>query len=267
MNVASEDQLSVLSQNTPLEPSFTRIMVPRFGLVSQDKTEESGTGKNKKIDVVAASGTFYIERETDELVTKEDGAQSKKWQKEYLDENNQEAIILYYRKQLRYYDEKEEKYTSSPIFDNDDEQVVLFKDRKEVARGTVAELKALYPGVDTRGRRVSKLQDEKIMYILRDGEIYQLNLSRSNLWAFQKYASKVRVSTVVTIFGSEAKTKGTIEWSQLTYTAKRVLTSEEATMAIEKISEIKEAISSEKEFYAGNSTQSSQADKDFDEKF
>jgi hypothetical protein len=249
MNVASDEQLAVLAQAFPQEPSFTRILAPRFGMASQDQTEEVGKGKEKKINVIAAAGTFYTERESDEVVVGEDGSEKKVWRKEWLDNEHPEVIILYQRKQLRYYDEGEQKYVSSPIFDTDDEQVVLFKDRKEVARGTVSELKALYPGVDKKGKAVSKLKDEKVLYVLMDGELYQMNLHGSSLWSFSAYARKVAPPTVVTMLGSEHNENGQVSWEKMTFAPKRPITKAEADEVIAKITDIREAIASEKAFF------------------
>lgn len=263
MTVASETQLAQLAQEFPQEASFSRILLPRFGLLSQDKTEEVGTGRNKKINLIAAAGTFFTEKETEEVTVRDDGTEAKVWEKNYLDEEHPEVIILFQRKQLRYYDEAEEKYTSSPIFDRDDETVVLFKDRQEVARGTVAELKKLYPGVDKKGKPISLLKDEKILYVLLDGEVYQMNLHGSSMWSFQAYARKVVPPSVVTVLGSSAEQKGDIKWNKMTFSAKRKVTGEEADEVLAKIGEIKEAIIAEKQFFAGQNGES-EVDKQFD---
>lgn len=253
MTVASDAQLAELSADFPMEASYTRMMLPRFGMASQDRTEEEGTGRNKTIKIVAAAGTFFIEKESEDTVTREDGTEGKVWNTDYLDEENPEIIILFQRKQLRYYDEEDKKYTSSPVFDSNNETVVLFRDRKEFARGTVEELKAMFPGKDKKGKDISLLKDEKILYVLVNGDLHQLNLHGSSMWAFTKYAGKVVPPSVVTILGSEAKENGAVAWNQMTFTAKRKLTSEEAEMAIAKLSEIKRAIAGEKEFFAGKS--------------
>lgn len=265
MTVASDQQLAELGADFQQEPSFTRMLLPRFGMLSQDKTEEVGTGRTKKINLLAAAGTFYFERETEEVAIREDGSESKVWEKEWIEDERPEIVILYKRRQLRYYDEAEEKYTSSPVFDRDDEVVVLFKDRAEVARGMVAELKALYPGVDKKGKPISLLKDELILYVLVDGEMHQLNLHGSSMWSFQAFARKIKPTTVVTVLGSTSEKKGDIAWNKMSFTAKRVLTAAEAEVSIAKIAEIKEAISGEKEFFAGQAEGgASKLDKEFD---
>jgi hypothetical protein len=265
MNVASDEQLAALAQELPQEPSFKRVMLPRFGLQSQTKTEEVGTGKNMKLNILARAGTFFTERETDEVTVREDGSESKVWEKtDFEDEVIPEGIIFFKRYQLRYYDEAEEKYTSSPVFDSMDEQVVLFKDRKEVARGSVSELKALYPGVSKKGKPISKLNEEKILYVLIDDEVFQLNLHGSSMWAYDKYAARMPVAQVVTQFGSTAEEKGDIKWNKMSFTAKRKITGEEATRVLGLIAEIKSAISGEKEYFAGIENADSALDKQMD---
>lgn len=263
---ASQEVMASLSAEFPQEASYVRIQMPRFGMISQDKLKEEGTGKNKKITVEVAEGTFYTDRETENTVTREDGTEGKEWQKDYLDTENPEVIILFQRKQLRYYDSSEEKYTSSPIYDRDDEEVVLFKDRAEVARGTPAELKALYPGVDRKGKAISNLKEEKILYVLFNGELMQMNLKGTSLWSFQAFARKVSPPTVITMLGAEHCEQGETKWSKTTFTPKRQITADEAETVMAKIQEIKEAIASEKAYFAQDSEAVAEK-KSLDEKF
>lgn len=267
---ASQEVMAALSSEFPQEASYTRIMVPRFGMVSQDKLKEEGTGKNKKITLEVAEGTFYTDRETENTVTREDGTEGKEWQKDYLENEKPEVIILFQRKQLRYYDSGEEKYTSSPIYDRDDEEVVLFKDREEVGRGTPAELKAMYPAVDRKGKPTSGLKEEKILYVLFEGELMQMNLKGTSLWSFQSFARKVAPPTVVTILGAEHCEQGETKWSKMTFTPKRQITAEEAELVMAKIQEIKEAIASEKAYFAQDNevvAEKKSLDAKFDKEF
>jgi len=125
--------LAQLQESYPVEPKTNKILLPRLALVTQDKTE----GKGKAMKVVAEAGTFFIERQTDEVT--DEGKQV--WEKEELGEEI-EGIILFQRKQLRFYDEGTEQYTSSPVYDMDDEVLPLWCDRNEVDRGTPKELKS-----------------------------------------------------------------------------------------------------------------------------
>lgn len=243
--VVDQDQLAVLRQNYPVEPGFTRALLPRISMVSQDKTEVTGKGKDKKVKVTDAAGTFYIERQTDE--TDEFG--KKIWSKEELGESFN-GIIVYRRKQLRYYDEGTQMYTSSPIYDEDTEIVPLFCDKKEVARGTPATLKAGYQFTDTNGKVKSKLEENRILYVLYGDELFQLNLRGSSMWSFLAYARKVLPPSVVTTFSSEAMEKGDIEWNKMTFQVLSSLAGDEIDEVLAKIADIKQTIAEEKAYFA-----------------
>lgn len=239
----SEESLALLRESYPVETTFQRIMLPRLGLVSQDVTE----GKGKAMKVVTEAGTFYTEKQTDEL----DENDKKIWEKEEIGIGI-EGIVLFQRKQLRFYDSSNETYTSSPIYDNDEEVIPLFCNKQEVDRGTPAELKAKeeYQGLSAKGKPISKLEDNRILYVLYNGEVYQMNLRGTSMYAFKKYASTTLPNSVVTAFGSEAKENGSISWSQMTFQVSRQLNQKEANDIIKRVQEIKEAIMAEKGQYA-----------------
>lgn len=235
----NEDVLAELRASYPSEPGALKIQLPRLGFHSQDKTE----GKGKAMKVVAEAGVFYTELQTDEV----DENNKKIWQKEEIGTSFQ-GTILFKRKQLRYYDESTEKYISSPVYDTDDEVVPLFCDKKEIARGTPAELKAGYEYVKD-GKVKSKLEENRILYVLYKDEIYQLNLRGSSMYSFMSYARSTLPPSVVTKFGSESKEKGTIAWNQMTFTVVRQLDVDEAAGVLEKVQKIKNTIAVEKQQY------------------
>jgi len=242
---ASAESLAVLANMVPQEQGFTRIMLPRLGLFSQDKTE----GKGKAMKVVTEAGTFYTDRETDEV--NEEG--KKVWVKDVIDGLSIDATIIYQRKQLRHYDEATEEYTSSPIYDTDDEVVVLFKDKKEIARGTPKELKARPEYQFTKeGKTRSSLEENKILYVLYNDELYQMNLRGTSMYAYADYARKTTptVAAFLTSIGTEAMEKGSISWTKMVFSIARALNADEVANVIEKVTEIKNAISAEKSFYA-----------------
>jgi hypothetical protein len=257
-NVASDKQLAELQSEFPTEPTFNRIFLPRLGLVSQDKTE----GKGKKMKVVAEAGEFFIERQTEE-VNPDTGY--KIWERDEIGEEF-EGVILYQRKQLRMYDENTEKYSSTPIYDNEDEVLPLFCDKKQIEKGTPQELKAIYEYEGDNGRMKSKLEDNRIVYVLYKGEMYQMNLRGSSMYSYMSYTRKTTPNTVVTTFNSEAKEKGSIEWNQMTFDAKRPLSSKEADEVIAKTVEIKEAIVAEKAHFA-NKNEEGQRDDETDKEY
>lgn len=267
---ASEEALALLRQEYPTEMGFNRTLLPRFGLVSQDVTEEVRDPKTKKktLNIVAEAGTLYTEKQGEEEEEGEDGVKRKKWERTDLGAET-EGVILYQRKQLKYYDESTEKYTSSPVYDTDDEVIPLFLEKKEIARGTPLELKKLYPGVNQAGKAVSKLEDNRILYVLIDGDIHQLNLRGSSMYSFLTYARKTLPPSVLTKFSSEAKEKGSINWNMMTFEAVRGLTESEVQEVLEKVGEIKGGIETEKAYYAANApsdeqaASKKQADEDF----
>lgn len=239
----NEEVLAELRASYPSEPSALRIILPRIGMYSQDKTE----GKGKAMKVIAEAGVFYTERQTDE-VNEDTG--KKIWDKEEIG-TKFEGIILYQRKQLRHYDENNDKYTSSPVYDTDDEIVPLFCDKKEVDRGTPAELKSRpeYQYVKD-GKTKSKLEDNRILYIMYKENMYQMNLRGSSMYSYMTYARSVIPSTVVTKFGSEAKEKGTIAWNQMTFTIARDLDAEELQEVLTTVQKLKNTIAVEKQQYS-----------------
>lgn len=245
----SEESLQALRDLTPQEAGFTRVMLPRITFKSQDVTE----GKGKAMKVIVEAGTFIEERETDD----EDEDTGKKiWDKTELG-SEIEGIILVPRKQLKYFDESTEEFTSSPVYDEDTEIVPLFCNKVEIARGTPAELKKGYEYVKD-GKTKSKLEENRILYILRGEEIFQLNLRGSSMYSFLAYARKTLVPSVVTKMNSESKEKGSIAWNQMTFVPSRVLSQDELNDVISKIREIKQGIADEKAYF-GNQAQTTGA--------
>jgi len=251
----NEDVLAELRGSYPTEPSALKIMLPRLGMVSQDVTE----GKGKAMKVVSEAGTFFIESQTDEI---DEATGKKKWDREEIGTTIQ-GVILYQRKQLRYYDEANEKYTSSPVYDTDDEIVPLFCDKKEIARGTPGDLKKNYEYVKD-GKVKSKLEENRILYVLYKGTKYQMNLRGSSMYSFMSYNRTTLPPSVLTKFGSESKEKGTIAWNQMTFSVVRQLDGDESVEALENIRSIKNAIAVEKASYAAVVAKDTADDKAMD---
>lgn len=255
-NVLTNEQLAELRENFPQETSFNRIMLPRLGLVSQDVTE----GRGKAMKVTAEAGMFFTEHETDEL----DENGKKIWKREEIGKEL-EAIIFFSRNQLKFYDEATEKYTSSPVYDDPNEVVPLFCEKQEVARGTVAELKKKYEYTDKDGKIKSRLEDNRVLYVWYKDEAYQLNLRGSSMYAFQKYARVTLPPSVITKFSSEPRTKGDVEWNQMTFVPVRPLTVEETDNILKMIKETKSFIQAEKQFYGKKEEVKGDIDKELDE--
>lgn len=238
----TDEQRALLGQMTPQEQGFTRIMLPRLGMYSQDKFE----GKGKSAKLVKEAGMFYTEVETDE----KDGEGKKIWNKEEIG-TVMEGVVLYHRKQLSHYDDATQKYTSSPIYDSAEDIVPLFCDKKEIHRGTPTELKAKYAYTDPKDGKVkSSLEELRVLYVLKDGQVYQMSLRGSSMWSFSTYAKSCLVSAVLTKFSSEAKENGAIAWNQMSFDAVRELTPEEADTVIDNVQKISTSIASEKAYFA-----------------
>jgi len=240
--VVSADVLAQLKESYPIEESFHRLLLPRLGLRSQDVRE----GKGKAMKVTEEAGTFYIERQTDELNEND----KKIWKKEEIG-TQVEIIILYHRKQLRFYDSSNEIYTSSPIYDTNDQVIPLFCNKVEVDRGTPDELKSrpIYQGISAKGKPISKLEENRILYALYKNEMFQVSLRGTSMYAFLSYARTVLPPTVVTSCSSEAREQGTINWNQMTFLKSRDIDAKEAEEVLGRVAEIKTAIESEKNYY------------------
>lgn len=236
----SSEQKALLTQFFPVENGMQRIVLPRIGFYSQDQTE----GKGKAMKVVTEAGTFYTEKES----VNDEG--EKIWIKEEIGPSI-ECKIIFQRKQLKYYDESTETYTSSSIYDNDDETVVLWLNKSEIDRGTPAELKARPEyKYEKDGKTKSKLEENRILYVIYQDDLYQMNLRGSSMYSWLTYARKiVPASSVLTSITSEPKEKGTIAWNQMVFNKVRDLDTEEASDVINKVTEIVSYIKKEKDFY------------------
>lgn len=261
---ADEKVLALLRDSFPVEQSGSQdLILPRLGLVSQDITEEvknAKTGK-KEINILTEAGTFFVERQTDEL----DENGKKKWERTEVG-TEIEGLILYRRKQLRFYDSSDESFTSSPVYDTDDEVLPLWKNKAEVARDTPAVLKARpeFQGTSAKGKPMSKLEENYILYVLYENELYQLNLRGTSKFAFQAYARSVGVSTVITTMNSEAKENGAIAWNQMTFVPKRAINAKEAKFAADLVEGIKDGIEQRKAQFGGsNAIEAKRVDDEF----
>lgn len=259
VQVLTDEQAAALLDLFPVEQSFVRVQLPRFGMVSQDKFE----GKGKAAKLVAEAGMFFTEHQTEDL---DPNTGKKLWERTDLG-TQVEGTIIFQRKQLRMYDEVNNVYTSSPIYDSNDEMVSLFRDRQKIATDTPDKLKAMYPGVSRTGKAKSELNEDRILYVIlhddAEQKIYQLNLHGTSMYSFIDYARKQPVPTLLTSFSSEPKENGSTNWNQMTFTQYRKLTPEEASVVIEKVNEIKAGIAAEKAYFSRAVAVDTAADKEF----
>ena len=243
----NQELLNQIAGNMPAERSFQRLLLPRLGMYSQDQTIETKEDKGKKkIELISEAGTFYIENESEEL--NETG--KKVWAKTDIGDII-EGVIVYYRKQLSMYDIATEKYTNSPVYDNDEDILPLFCEKKEIAKGTQAELKAKYKFIDPKdGKPKSKLQDNKILFILHKGELYQMAIKGTSMYSFSSYLRGVVPPTVLTSFNSEAKSQGTTNWNMMTFKQIRKLADNELEEVLNYQTMIRNSIKAEKDYFA-----------------
>lgn len=248
MTQASKEQLDTLNSAYPVENTFSRTLLPRLGMVSQDVIE----GKGKAMKVTSEAGTFFIEKQGDSI----DDRGKKIWDREELG-NEIEAIILFERKQLRHFDSSTNEYTSSPVYDNEEQVIPLFRNKTEIDHGTPKELRSReeYQGTSAKGKAISKLEENKILYVLYNGEVYQMNLRGSSMYSFMTYKRKSTPNTVVTRMNSESKENGAIAWNQMSFEAVRPINSKEADTVIQHVTEIRQSIADEKNFYAAKDPQ------------
>lgn len=252
----SDEALAALRNSYPMDSGFTRVLLPRISFASQDVVE----GKGKAMKVVAEAGTFFTEVQGDE----EDDDGKKVWVKNEIGTVIQ-GIILFQRKQLKYFDG--EKYTSSPVYDTDDEILPLFKDKKEVDRGTPKELKARpqYQGKSAAGKDISKLEDNRLLYVLYEGKVHQLSLRGTSMYAFREYARNVLPPAVLTEFKSEPQEKGSIAWNQMTFEKIRDLDANEIADVQNRVDEIRNSIAEEKAYFASINKNTKSDEDEMDE--
>lgn len=251
----SEEALAALKNSYPMDLGFTRTLLPRISFASQDVTE----GKGKAMKVIAEAGTFFTEVQTDE----KDEEGKNVWEKNEIG-GAMQGIILFQRKQLKFFDG--EKYTSSPVYDTDDEVLPLFKDKKEVDRGTPKELKARpqYQGKSAAGKDISKLEDNRLLYVLYEGKVHQLSLRGTSMYAFREYARNVLPPAVLTEFKSEPQEKGSIAWNQMTFEKIRDLDANEIADVQSRVDEIRNSIAEEKAYFASLNKDAKKSDDELD---
>jgi hypothetical protein len=141
----------------------------------------------------------------------------------------------------------------------------LFRNKQEIARGTPAELKALPEfEIVKDGKTKSSLEENRILYVLFNGEIYQMNLRGSSMFSFMTYARKSNPPASVTRLSSESKEKGEVAWNQMMFETVRPITAKEAETVIEELQNIKEGVAEERSFFASKSEAQKEADDAFD---
>ena len=232
------EQLAILDNSYPVSEESNRISLPRFGMLSKDIVEVSGSGKNKVTTVVQSAGTFYTEKDLGEL--NDEG--KKVWTKEFIGEEV-DVIITSERKQLRKFDKSLNKFISSDIFDTDDQIVSLYLDKRVISKGTREQLQALYPKLTEKGKKSSSLNEDRILYVIYKGELHQFNLSTSSKWSFSDYKRQVgNPSKLVTTLSSVEETNGSNTYRKVLFTSKGFITATQLELVQENQAKINEEV-------------------------
>ena len=249
IKVLSSEELSVLDSAYPVQEESNKLSLPKFGMLSKDITETTGTGKNKKINVLQSAGTFYTEKDLGESDKK---TGKKVWTKEFIGEAV-EVIICFERKQLRKFDKGLEKFISSNVYDNKDQIISLFLDKQIIKRGTPDFLQSCYPALTAKGKSTSDLKEETILFVIYKDELYQFTLSQSSKYEFKGYKKGLNPSTVLTcLTGSEDRTAGSNTYKATLFTNVRNITQEELDIVQEFQGTLKDKVESDAQYFLQN---------------
>jgi hypothetical protein len=250
LKTLSAEELAILDESYPVSEDSAKLSLPRFGMLSKDITQEEGKGKNKTIKVLESAGTFYTEKDLGEVNEK---TGKKVWTKDFLGEEV-EVIIAYERKQLRKYDSSLKKFISSPLYDSSDQVVPLYLDKQVIKRGTPAELQSLYPALTQKGKPTSDLKEETVLFVVYEGELYQMSLSQSSKWSFKDYKKNINPSKVITKMSSVEETFGTNSYRKISFVKDRYLTQEEFDMVNESQGILNDKVSSDAQYFLQQSS-------------
>ncbi len=244
----TDEQLAVLAENYPVSDDESRISLPKLRMLAKDITEEVGTGKNKKINVIQAAGEFYTEKDQGDV--NEEG--KKIWTKHFIDGDSIDVIITFHRYQLRRFDSSLNKFISSPVYDNANQVIPLYLDKQVIKRGTQEQLQAMYPKLTQKGKKSSDLQKTTILYVLYKGETYQFNLSTSSGWEFSTYKKALNPASVVTTLGSKEETFGTNTYRKVTFKNSRMIDSDEFETVKAVQGDLKQAVQTDGQLFLGS---------------
>jgi hypothetical protein len=260
---ASAEALAALAAMFPQADSYNRTQFPKLVFKSQtkfgDKLDKAGKpvldedGEPEQVVLIKA-GTFFIEKQTEEKDEKGKAI----WNSEEIGKTL-DGHIVFIRKRLQYWDAINEDFISSPMYDNNNEVIPLFKSGEFIAEGTPAELRAMYPEIkeytdkktdEKKQKTVSKLKDAKVLYIILNGELVELTIAGSSMWEFESYLKKTAVPACITTFSSTKEEQGATKWNKMSFKVLRDPSAEEATNALEIAQQLLKGIENEKDFYA-----------------
>lgn len=258
LQVSSEELDLELANNLPVEAGYTEKYFPRISFTGKDVTEEvksKKTGK-KEINIITEGGMFLKELQNPE---------TKEFEKTELG-TSIDVTFVFERKQLKFYDSQSEEYVSSPIYDNGDDIIPLFKNKKVVAKGTVESLMKDDEFFGKDGKTALKV--ERVCYVLFKGDIYQLSIRGSSVWAYKNYKKTVNISTVITTLSSTAEQSGSNNYNKMSFEIERPLSVEQKLEVLAYQKDFKQYINDKKEYFAQFSEEEvSDEDEDITEDF
>ncbi len=241
LTVTGGSALEALRASYPqhAEDSYVKVTLPQIRFKAKAVLDEA------QENVVLKAGTFVLVKRSEEK-----DANDKYTFEEAPIGMSVTADVLYERYRLSYYDSANNAYVSSPVFDDTKEVIKLFSGGKEYASGTVAELQAMPEfTIEEDGKKKCKLQLQKVLYMVYNGELHEMTLSLSNGFAWRKYKQENMVPLVHTVFDSKKTEHGGNKYNELTYTVGGYLTEEEALENLTLVNEIKSGIEAEKAFF------------------
>lgn len=220
------------------EDSYVKTVLPQITFKAKAVLDDAGE------KVVIKAGTFMSKVRSEE---QKDG----KYEYNETEIGNKITVnVLYERYRLSFYDSANEAYVSSPVFDNKDEIVKLFRDGKQIASGTVTELQSLPEyTVEEDGKKKCKLQLQKVLYVFHNGEVREMALSLGNGYAWRKFKQENVVVAINTDITSEKTENGGNKYNQMVFKNAGWLTEEEAERNLALVEDIKKGIEAEKAYY------------------
>lgn len=246
LSTTGNSALDRLRQNYPqhAEDNYEKIVFPQLRFKAKAVLDD-----NDK--VVAKAGTFVRVVRSEEL-----NADGKYDYNEVQVGTTLDMTVLYERYKLTYYDAADGSYVSSPVFDDKAEVTKLFQSGKEIAAGTSTELRALPQyAFEEDGKKKSKLQLLKVLYVFYDGALHETTLSRGNGYAFSNWKRDLSKDTgkipaeVIVKVSSEKTEYGGNKYNQMVFKTGDTLSNEDLERNADLIDELRQGIAAEKAFY------------------
>ena len=240
------EALDRLRQNYPqhVEDNYEKVVLPQIRFKAKAVLDDDDK-------VVTKAGTFVKV-----VRSEEQNAEGKYDYNEDVIGQSLAVNVLYERYKLTYYDSADNSYVQSPVFDEKTDVTKLFQNGKEIASGTSAELQALPQfAFEEDGKKKSRLQLLKVLYVYYDGALHETTLSRGNGYGFSNWKRDLRnkegkVPAEVELKITSQKTEhGGNKYNEMVFTTGDTLSNEDLTRNADLIEEMRQSIAAEKAFY------------------